>query len=165
MGHGNQHHAGLHIRNINQIGANFGKVDVDYQFYCASDPTPKINSESRSRNPSKPIQQTLFSDVMNRDNRQAIVFNLHIDMMEYGKRYPVHDQLILLIHKSEKLDATLLTKEQYRWYQTGLANDRLLTFSMQQPEAVKMLEQKLTKKKFGYEDRLGQQLITICSWK
>ena len=85
--------------------------------------------------------------------------------MEYGKRYPVHHQLILLIHKSEKLDPAILTKEQYRWYQTGLANDRLLTFSMQQPEAVKMLEQHLTKKKFGYEDKAGQHLVTICSWK
>lgn len=165
MGHGNQHHAGLHIRNINQIGANFGKVDLDYQFYCASASEPKMNLESGSRNPAKPIQQTLFSDVINHDNRQVIVFNLHVDTMEYGKRYPVHHQLILLIHKSEKLDPAILTKEQYRWYQTGLANDRLLTFSMQQPEAVKMLEQHLTKKKFGYEDKAGQHLVTICSWK
>ena len=165
MGHGNQHHAGLHIRNINQIGANFGKVDMDYQFYCASAPAPKMNLESGARNPSKPIQQTLFSDVMERANRQVIVFNLHIDTMEHGKRYPEHNQLILLIHKSEKLDPTILTKDQYRWYQTGLANDRLLTFSMQQPEAIKMLEQHLTKKKFGYEDKIGQHLITICSWK
>lgn len=165
MGHGNQHHAGLHIRNINQIGANFGRVDVDYRFYCASAPEPKINLESGARSPSKPIQRTLFLDVMNRDNRQVIVFNLHVDTMEYGKCYPEHNQLILLIHKSEKLDPTILTKEQYRWYQTGLANGRLLTFSMQQPEAVRMLEQHLTKKKFGYQDKSGQHLITVCSWK
>lgn len=165
MGHGNQHHAGLHMRNIDQIGANFGKVDEDYLFCCKLPQPPRARSEQSGRKPAKPIHQTLFSDILQRGDRQAIVFNLHVDTLEPGKSYPVHKQLILLIHVLDVLDPALLTPEQYRLYQAGLTNKRILAFSAQQPEAVKMLEQHVTKKKFGYQDKAGQHLITVCSWK
>lgn len=197
MGHGNQHHAGLHIRNINQIGANFEDRKSNYRYnylfdrapddpaadeYIRNAPKKKKTKNTKSqvnraqktagatlgnnqRKPSKPIQKMLFSDVLLNVQRNALVFDLQIETLEPGGLFPSCSQMVLLIHKAEEFNSSVLKKEQYRLYQIGLLNRRLMFYSETSPEAQNMLKQHVTKKKFGYQDKAGQHLITVCSWK
>ncbi|MFQ6988119.1 MAG: hypothetical protein ACLRRS_01255 [Faecalibacterium prausnitzii] len=197
MGHGNQHHAGLHMRNIDQIGASFEDRRSNYRYsylfdrapddpaadeYIRNAPKRKKSKKAQSqvsraqktagtvvgnsqRKPSKPIQKMLFSDVLLNDRRRAILFDLQMETMEPNRSFPSYSQMILLIHKSETFDPSVLTREQQRLYQIGLLNRRLMSYAATTPEAQNMLKQYVTRKSFGYETKKGRHLITIRSWK
>ena len=202
MGNRIQHYAGLHMRNIDQIGANFEDKHLTVYKYSylyntvperqqtAENRTPKepprsytrekkqktekhqevpasvqAHSEQRQRKQAKPIQQTLFADVLENERRTAIVFDLQIETMEPGRYCPARKQKILLIHKAEKFDSSGLTKEQNRLYQIGLVNQRLMIYSAWAPAAQNMLKQYVIKRTFGYETAEGKHLVTIRSWK
>ena len=107
----------------------------------------------------------LFSDVLLNDRRRAILFDLQMETMEPNRSFPSYSQMILLIHKSETFDPSVLTREQQRLYQIGLLNRRLMSYAATTPEAQNMLKQYVTRKSFGYETKKGRHLITIRSWK
>lgn len=120
---------------------------------------------SNQRKPAKPIQKMLFSDVLLNVQRNALVFDLQIETLKPGGSYPSRSQIILLIHKDNFFNSSILTKEQYRLYQIGLINRRLMLYAETTPEAQNMLKQYVTKKTFGYETEKGRNLVTIRAWK
>lgn len=195
MGNRIQHYAGLHMRTLDQIGANFEDHKSNYRYsylfdrapddpaadqYIADAPKRKKNQQKSTkpqiqpksekhlsvdtRKKAKPIQQTLFADVLE-NGREALVFDLLIETMEPGRCCAFRSQKILLIYKAEPFDPSVLTKEQYRLYQIGQINHRLLRYPAQEPAAQNMLKQHVTKKTFGYETKNGKHLVTIRAWK
>ena len=174
------------MRSIDQIGASFeDEQEKNYKYSYLHDTAPQkkspdqyIETYAKGRN-GKPVKYQAMrkNDSVNTHvelpqrkpskpiQKNALVFDLQIETLEPGRSFPSRSQIILLIHKAEVFDLSVLTKEQYRLYQIGLLNRRLMFYAETAPEAQNMLKQHVTKKTFGYETETKRHLITIRSWK